>query len=185
MLLHSSRQSRTLLTPVRISLETAVNPPSQEQYNKSMLPVAVLLEGSFKSHFQNRLFGDFLRVYKDTLGYTFKEVGEPTRMIVISDGDIIANEVRGEESYPLGYYRFNPGYPYANEDFLLNCLDYLVDNYGLVQTRSKEFKIRPLDVERISTSRTKWQLINVAFPVIIILLFAGAYNFIRLRKYTQ
>lgn len=186
VLLHSSRLSTAWKSPVlvRLSLATSENLPP-EQFNKSLLPVGVLLEGRFKSVFRARLPGDFIKIYRDSLGMKYREQSEPTQMIILSDGDMIRNEVGATGNpYPLGYYRFNPNYLFANKDFLMNCVDYLTDQYGLIATRTKEFKIRLLDKARVQTEKTKWQLINLGLPILFLVVLAILFQIVRKRKYT-
>jgi len=186
ILLSTSNASRTMLNPVRIGLQQATIRPLPEQYTKSDIPVAVLLEGEFKSVFRNRVQQDFLDIYRDSFNLEFKEQSVQTKMIVISDGDFIRNEIGPNNArYKLGQYRFNPNYLYANKNFILNSIDYLTDNYGLVATRTKEFKTRPLDKTRLKDEAFSWQMMNLGLPVLFILIFAAIYGFIRKRKYSS
>ena len=187
ILLTSSTNSRTLLNPVRVSLLQATQEPMPEQYNKSNIPVAVLLEGEFTSIFKFRPpTEDFLRIYQDSLQRQFRDKSSATKMIVVGDGDIIKNEI-GRNGVPskLGYYRYNPNYVYANKNFILNSIDYLVDNYGLIATRTKDFKTRPLNTDELKENVLKWQMINLIVPIILILIFALIYNLVRKRKYAR
>jgi gliding-associated putative ABC transporter substrate-binding component GldG len=167
-----------------VRLETATNPPLPEQYNKSNLPVAVLLEGTFRSVFKDRMPEAFLRVYRDSLNLDFREQSDFTRMVVVADGDMIRNEVNREGRIaPLGAYRFNNSYLFANKEFFLNVVDYLTDNDGIIAARTKDFKVRPLDRVRLRETRWRWQAIVLGLPVVLLLLFAGVYHFIRTKKY--
>lgn len=184
ILLTSSPQATAWKTPVMVRLETATNPPLPEQFNRSKIPLAVLLEGAFRSLYTNRVPEDFLRIYRDSLGLEFKERSLYSRQVVISDGDFARNPVSREGKYaPLGTYRFNRSFLFANKDFLLNCVDYLTDNYGIIEARSKDFKIRPLNREQLREDRWRWQAFNLAVPVVVLLLFAGVYHFVRKKKY--
>ncbi len=185
ILLHSSKNSRLMFNPIRLTLSMAGTKPDPVLFNKSDIPIAVLVEGIFHSVFKGRLPQQFLQIYRDSLGMKFKTESETNKMIVISDGDMLANEVdsRGVK-YPLGYYRYNPNYIYANKDFVLNCIDYLTDNYGLIEARNKEFRTRPLNIQKVKAERFKWQMINLLLPLILLLLFGGIQNIARRRKYT-
>jgi len=176
ILLTTSGSARLMYHPIRITLSMAGTKPDPVLFNKSNIPLAVLVEGTFRSVFRNRVPHDFLAIYRDSLNLEFRESSPPNRMIFIADGDLIAN--------PLGYYRYNPNYLYANKDFILNCIDYLVDNYGLVATRNKEFRVRPLQADKVKSERFKWQLINLLGPILILLVFAGIQSIIRRKKYT-
>lgn len=185
ILLTSSPQATAWKVPVMVRLEVAVNPPLPEQFNASDLPVGVLLEGRFKSLYTNRIPKDFLQVYRDSLGMTFRSesTGSP-KQIIISDGDVIRNPVSQDGRIaPLGTYRFNRSFLFANRDLLLNAIDYMTDQYGIVAARNKDFKIRPLQPSALQKNRWRWQVANIALPVMVLLLFAGVYNFIRKKKY--
>jgi len=185
ILLHSSSSSRLMFNPVRLTLSMAGTKPDPILFNKSDIPVAVLVEGRFHSIYKGRLPEHFLQIYRDSLGLQFKEASNANKMIVIADGDIAANEIDSKGvKYPLGYYRYNPNYIYANKDFLLNCIDYLADNYGLISARNKAFRTRPLNREKVKQQRFKWQMINLLLPLLVLLFFGGIQNIIRRKKYT-
>jgi gliding-associated putative ABC transporter substrate-binding component GldG len=184
ILLTTSENARTLTPPLMIRLKESEMLPDVNAFNKSKLPVAVLLEGVFPSVFKNRmtesLTGDrSLRLISESV---------KTKMIVIADGDIIRNDVQrlgtSETHYPLGQDRLT-GQMYGNRDFLINCMNYLVDDYGLMKLRSREMKLRLLDRQRIKAEKTKWQIINIAGPVAIVVLAGMIYGFFRRRKYTK
>ena len=111
------------------------------------------------------------------------ERSKPGKMIVIGDGDIIRNEVRGDSSvYPLGYYMFTRQ-QFANKSFILNCIEYLVDDSGILQTRNKEVKLRMLNTIKVNDEKLKWQLINIALPIGLIILAGVAFGFYRRKRY--
>jgi gliding-associated putative ABC transporter substrate-binding component GldG len=184
ILLSTSPYSRTLSPPFIISLKEAETTPDERVFNKSNLSVAVLLEGIFPSAFRNRITDNL------TKGENFKVKTESakTKMIVIADGDIIRNEVRRtgstETQLTLGLDRYT-GEMFGNRDFLINCLNYLVDYNGIMELRSRELKLRVLDNSVIKKERFKWQLINVAGPVLIVIIAGLMYNWLRKRKYTK
>ncbi len=184
VLLSTSSYTRTLSPPFMISLKEAERKPDETSFNKSFLPVAVLLEGRFTSAFRNRITSDML---KDK-NFEVKTESAETKMIVIADGDIIRNEVRksGANEIPLtlGQDRYTLEM-YGNRDFLINCLNYLVDYNGIMDLRSREMKLRLLDRSVIKTERLKWQLINIVFPVLIVIIAGVIYNYLRKRKYTK
>ncbi|HNW98207.1 MAG TPA: gliding motility-associated ABC transporter substrate-binding protein GldG [Bacteroidales bacterium] len=184
ILLTSSKYSRTLQTPVSISLDIMKKQPDERLFNKSFLPVAVLLEGKFTSIFKNRL--------EDTIASNkeidFKEEGVPTQMIVVSDGDIIKNQVQtyGDVKYPLplGYDKYTSE-TFGNKDFLLNCIDYMCDDSGLMEVRSRELKLRLLDKTKTSKQKLMIQITNIGFPIFLIILFGIIQSLIRKRKYRR
>ncbi len=182
VLLTSSKYSRTLSPPVLISLREAEILPDEKIYTQSKLPVAVLLEGTFPSVFKNRMISS---ITDEKI--TIKTESSKTKMVVIADADIIKNEVRrtGLEQTPLtlGQDRYT-GQMYGNRDFLINSLNYLVDDRGIMQLRSRELKIRLLNTSKIKAEKLKWQLINIAGPVVLVILAGVVYNYFRRRKYT-
>ncbi len=184
ILLHTSDYSRTIAPPMFIKLQEAETVPDAKEFNKSRLTAAVLLEGVFSSAFRNRMPGAFLgesniQVSNESL---------PTRMIVIADGDIIRNEVQRSGSteipLPLGQDKYT-GQLFGNRDFLLNCVNYLVDQNDLMQLRSREMKLRLLDRAKIKDQRIFWQVLNVMAPVILVILSGLIYHFIRVRTYSK
>lgn len=184
VLLSTSPFARTLSPPFIIRLKETELIPVESDFNKSNLPVAVLLEGVFPSAFRNRMT-DHLIPDKNL---TVKTESVRTKMIVIADGDIIRNEVRRsgttEIHYPLGQDRYT-GQIFGNRDFILNCLNYLVDDNGIMKLRSRELKLRLLDRNRIRIERLKWQLVNITVPVLIVILAGILYGFLRKKYYTK
>jgi gliding-associated putative ABC transporter substrate-binding component GldG len=184
ILLSTSANARTLSPPFLIRLREAEILPDVNVFNKSKLPVAILLEGVFPSAFKNRM------VESITGDRNFRLITESvkTKMIVIADGDVIRNDVQrlgtSENPLTLGMDRLT-GQMYGNRDFLINCMNYLVDDYGLMDLRSREMKLRLLDKQRVKAEKTKWQIINIAGPVAIVLLAGVVYGFFRKRRYTK
>lgn len=183
ILLTTSAYAKTLSPPFIISLKEAELVPDEREFNKAYLPVAILLEGKFPSLFRNRI----IKGLTDS-DFPFKSESGQTKMIVIADGDIIRNDVRrsGGNEIPqtLGQDRYTSEM-YGNRDFIINCLNYLVDDHGIMELRSRELKLRLLDREKVSKERLKWQLINLAGPVVIVVLAGFIYDFFRKRKYTR
>jgi gliding-associated putative ABC transporter substrate-binding component GldG len=188
-LLQSSSNSRTISTPALISPNENRNVPEDALFKQHNIPAAVLLEGKFTSFFKNRL----AKTKKDSLqqygGYK-EESAIENKMIVVSDGDIVLNDVSTKEGpIPMGKNLFTLKtqyeYPFANRDFLLNCLEYLTNNSGIVETRNKVIVLRLLNTRKVEEQRTTWQLINIALPVLIIILFGIIYQQIRRRKYAS
>lgn len=180
ILLTSSSDSRTVSPPMLIKLEDYKNPPPEQLFTGSFIPVAVLMEGRFKSLYANRM--------TDWAGGQLKKSSDSTRMIIIADGDIIRNEVSmvGNSIRPqsLGVDRYT-GQTYGNKDFIINCLNYLVDDNSLLSLRSRELKIRLLDRDKVQDNRIMWQLINTLGPVLIVLAGGLLFLLIRRRRYAS
>jgi ABC-2 type transport system permease protein len=155
--------------------------PQREQFNKSNLPVAVLLEGKFLSNFKNRLTKQFA---KENV-VQFREKSLNTKMIVVADGDIIRNHVRQDgQIFPLGVDRFTRQ-EYGNKDFIVNAINYLCDEKELMIVRSRSLKIRMLDKTKIDENKVNYQIFNMVVPVLIVIVFGFAFNYYRRKKYTR
>lgn len=182
ILLTSSRYSRLLNTPVIIDLDIMKKQPEERLYNKPFQPVAVLLEGEFQSNFANRISTE-ISSNKDI---KFLEKSKPTAMIVISDGDIIKSQFHYSKGFPLplGYDQYT-GQTFGNKEFILNCMNYLCDESGLITVRSRELKLRLLDKTIIEKSKVKWQLINIFVPIILISILSFLMSYIRKKKFAK
>ncbi len=185
-LLYSSQYSRFVNTPVRISLEMINETPDERYFNKPKLPVAVLLEGKFKSVYTNRLTPEIA----ESKEIKFRTESKPAKMIVISDGDIIRNYVRktGDKyfPFPLGTDKwFSDIFYGGNKEFILNCINYLCDDAGYMEVRSRELKLRLLNRSKVENERLFWQLINTIIPIAFVLIFGFAIVFLRRKKYAK
>ena len=180
VLLSSSKLSRLQMAPARVSLNILREKADPQMFNRRNVPVAVLLEGSFNSNYENRV-PEAIASSKDI---DFKSKSENTKMIVVSDGDVIASYVSKKGNvYPLGYDRFTRQ-TFGNKSFILNCIDYLCDNNGVLELRSKEIKLRLLDPAKIEEPQfIQW--LNVILPTIMIIIFGMIFSFIRKRKFTN
>jgi gliding-associated putative ABC transporter substrate-binding component GldG len=181
-LLQSSSNSRTISTPALISPNENRNSPEDALFKKRDIPAGVILEGKFTSFFKGRIG----RAGMDSLvafgGYLENNVDE-NKMIVVADGDIVLNDVSSKGPLPMGMNFFTVGsnyeYQFANRDFLLNCLEYLSSKSNIIQTRNKEIVLRLLDNKKVEAEKTKWQLINIALPIILIIILGFIYQQIR------
>jgi ABC-2 type transport system permease protein len=182
ILLQSSYNCRLLPNPVMISIQQISEQVNEAMYQSGPKNLAVLLEGTFTSIYRNRISPQTLE--SGDYG-KFKEVSKPTKMIVISDGDVISNMVSKirEQTYPLGYDRYT-NQSFGNKTFVLNCIDYLIDNSGVMQLRTKHFQLRLLNKSKIKTQKLEWQVINMGVPVLFIILFGFIYSYIRKQKYS-
>jgi ABC-2 type transport system permease protein len=151
------------------------------QFKERYLPLACLLEGEFSSFTENRMPSELLN---DSI-FRHRNKGKPTKMIVIADGDVGANDVQKSNGqvFPLGFDR-NTRQTFANKKFLLNCMNYLLDDENMLQLRSREVKLRLLDKKKV-LARGKWQFINLAIPLLIVFGYGWATNFMRRKKYRK
>lgn len=182
VLLHTSLYSRTVSNPARVNINMARLNPNPELFNRANMPVAVLLEGGFESVFKYRYKGGNDSSLK---ALQYKEKTDSNSMIVIADGDIIRNQVSKEgQVYPLGFDKYSKQ-TFGNKNFMVNCVDYLCDESGLIEVRMKEIKLRLLDRAKLKSEKLKWQLINMVIPVLLLVLFGGWHAWWRKRKYTS
>ncbi len=181
ILLQSSKYSKSILAPVRVDLRMVNMPQDEKQFNNPYRNVAVLLEGQFESLYKNHLDP---KIAKDS-AIGFVENGVASKMIVIADGDIIRNDIdyRSQKKLPLGYDKYT-NQTYGNKNFILNCMNYLCDDSGLIGVRARELSLRLLDKKKLKNERLKWQLVNTALPLFLLLVFGIIYNIRRKRKYT-
>jgi ABC-2 type transport system permease protein len=179
-LLFTSQYSRKISSPVNVNINALRSDLTAENFTDSFIPVAWLLEGRFLSLYKNR----FLPEGADDASFLSESV--PTRLIVVSDGDVARSEVhpRTGQVLPVGFDPFS-NYTFANEDLLLNMISYLVDESGLIRARNKEIRIRPLDREKIADERLKWQMINLGSPLIILVAFGAVRAYWRRRKFAN
>ncbi|MGI8950366.1 MAG: gliding motility-associated ABC transporter substrate-binding protein GldG [Chitinophagaceae bacterium] len=184
ILLASDTNSRVLNSPALVSLNSVKDDPDFQSFNKSYIPVAVLLEGKFNSLFANRLSKEMQDSIKKNSGKPFLASGEKeTKQIVVSDADIVTNAVtKTTGPLPMGELPFED-YRFANREFFLNSIDYLVSTNGIFESRNKDFVLRLLDKSKVEDQRTTWQFINIVLPIILIILFGFIFQFIRKNKY--
>ncbi len=149
--------------------------PSPQEFSAGAQPLAVLLEGEFTSAFANRIKP--FKLSED------KKFSKSNRMVVVSDGDIIKNQFQGNRPLEVGFDKMTQTM-YGNKDFLLNTVNYLLDDSGLINIRTKEIAVPFLDPQKTASERTKWQLINLVLPLGLLALFGIGFNYNRKRKYT-
>lgn len=178
VLLQSSPYSKLIGTPSEIKLSMVEERPEQKEFTGGgKYPVAVLLEGQFHSVYENRVLA-----FKDN---SFKSVGKENKMIVISDGNVIKNQLdKNYQPMELGYDKWTNNL-YGNKEFLLNCVNYLLDEKGLINIRSKEVALPILDKEKVYASYTSSQIITVGLPLVVLLVFGLLFTYLRKRKYAK
>jgi ABC-2 type transport system permease protein len=175
ILLQSSPQSKLEGAPTTISLANVTKSPDEATYTLGPQNLAVLLEGEFSSVYDKRILpfkvDDFLAK------------SQPTKMVIISDGDVIKNQVIRNKPQELGFDQLT-GKAFGNKEFLLNTINYLLDDTGLINIRAKEINIAYLDSGKVKDNKGKWQLINIVLPLTILALFGFVFNYLRKKKYT-
>ena len=170
--------------PVNIQLSDAMIEVNDQLFNRSALPVAVLLEGEFKSLYRGRLASAF--VERNEIAYKEK-CDKPTQMIVISDGDMIRNGTamseQGRYPFPLGYDRYT-NVEFANKTFLLNAINYLAGDEGMINARPRSISIRRLDAAKVKEQRGAYQFANMFYPVLAVMVLAVSVLLVR-RRYKK
>jgi gliding-associated putative ABC transporter substrate-binding component GldG len=184
VLLATDTNSRTINTPNLVSLQNVGEKLDYRAYRKSFIPIAVLLEGKFNSLYANR----FTQAAKDTVatytGVPFLAAGiKESKQIVVSDADIVTNVItQSQGALPMGTQQFE-NYTFANKEFLLNCLDYLVGNAAIIETRNKDFTLRLLDKTKLKEEKTFWQGLNVLLPLLTIAVLGLLMQYFRKKKF--
>lgn len=179
VLLQSSPYSKAVGTPVEVKLDMVTERPEQSSFKSSgNIPMAVLIEGQFHSVYENRVLP-----FDDR---TFQAVGQQkSKMVVISDGDLIRNQLdKNYQPLELGYDKWT-NQLYGNKEFMLNCVNYLLDDNGLINIRSKEVSLPLLDPERVYAQYTVTQWVTVGVPLLILAVFGLVFTRLRHRKYAR
>lgn len=178
VLLNTSPYNKRIRVPYMMSLKALEQEPKREEFDNPQRITGVLLEGKFVSDFRNRPVPDGLNERVDIIPES-----KPTKMVVLSDGDILRNQVGADGSpYPLGYDRYTQQ-TFGNKNLLLNIADYMADDSGLISLRNKEIQLRLLDKARVRAEKLTWQIVNNVVPIAIVLIFAIFQHYIRKRKY--
>jgi len=177
-LLMTSPYTKVLNAPAFVTFNDAQTDTEQAEYQGGVKTIAYLLEGKFQSLYKNRLLPN------DPKFADFKAESQPTKIIVCSDGDLIVNEVSQKTGnpLPLGYDKTTQ-HTFGNKDFVMNAIDYLIDEDGVIQAKGKEVKLRPLDKLRTRDERTFWQILNIGLPAALVLLFGFILQWARRHNY--
>jgi ABC-2 type transport system permease protein len=175
-LLVSSLLTQKVGTPKIIALQSIAEEVLETDYNSGHQLFAVLLEGEFNSAYKNRI-----KPFETSL---FKEKSKENKMIIIADGDVGKNQILKEKPYDLARDKWT-NQQFGNKDFLLNAVDYLLDDSGLISLRNKSLQIRMLDKQKAFKERTFWQFLNVILPLIMLFTFGIIFNYLRRQKYSK
>ncbi len=183
VLLASSSTSRLQFTPTRLNFEILRYPADPTKFDKGAQPLALMLEGEFTSPFANRLTQEQMD-FLSKKGEKFEPLSQPTKMLVVSDGDIARNEYDAKQGTisPLGYNR-DEKYKFANKDFLLNAIEYMLDDKGIIEARGKETKLRLMNTVQAKANKTGIQTLNIVAPLVFLGIFGIFYFWRRKRKF--
>lgn len=180
VLLSSSNRTRVLNSPVNVSLQMLKQKQDASLFNSGAKDVAILLEGEFSSAFKNRLTPEM----ELNSQMAYKDFSDTTAMIVIADGDVVRNDFMNGQLLPLGYDKYTRKM-YGNKEFLVNCVNYLCGDEDLIPLRSREVIMRNLDLAKVEREKTAWQIVNVALPIVIIVLFGVLLAVLRKKTFTK
>jgi len=185
ILLASDTNSRSISSPALVTINSVKSEEDLFSFNRSYVPVAVLLEGKFQSLFANRASSNLMDSVQRTTGRPFQRTAvKEGKQIVVSDADIVTNAISNTTGpLPMGELPFE-GYRFANREFFLNCIDYLVSNNGLFESRNKTIVLRLLDKEKIASQKTTWQFINIVTPLFVLAIAGGMIQWRRKKKYS-
>ncbi|MBL7818157.1 MAG: gliding motility-associated ABC transporter substrate-binding protein GldG [Saprospiraceae bacterium] len=183
ILLASSKASRAQFTPTKLNFEILRYKAEPDKFNKGFQPLAVMLEGTFSSLFENRVTTEQTAVLQQ-LGQQFTPLSKPTKMLVVADGDIARNDYDFKQNamLPLGYNRF-VNYKFANKDFLQNAIEYMLDDKGIIAARGKEVKLRLMDKEMATDNANVIRLANILLPLLLIGAFGLFFMWRRKKQF--
>lgn len=183
VILSTSPYARKVKSPSSVSLKNINNPPARELFAIPLIPVGVLVEGKFKSLYQNRMV--------EHLGFSSSVIlpeSKNTKMVIIADAGMIANKVNYEGQSPrihkLGFDRV-ANRTWGNKEFLLNTIFYLNDDRGIMQLRNRTLKMRMLDQVKLREGKAFWQWLNVALPLVLVLVFGMVFTFVRKYRFSR
>lgn len=183
LMLASSESTHLIQTPANISIAEMPDLKDKTYFNLAYVPVGVSLEGEFQSVFANRMPPPEI-----VNPAPVRKTSVSTRQIFIADGDIIRNDIQysgdSAQALPLGLDRYT-NQQFGNKDLIINSVLYLTDKNNWMRLRSRTIPLRLLNKNISTSKRTQWQLINVAFPVVFLLICGLVYRVVRIRKYRR
>ena len=179
-LMTTSPYTRKFAAPVKVSVNELRKNVRPDDFSQGDVAVGYLLEGKFTSLYKNRLLPDGVPEQG------FKADGVATKLIVIGDGDLARNDInpRTRQIQALGFDPFT-NQTFANRDFLMNAVTYLAEDDGLIQARNKRVTIRPLDKTKVTAERTKWQVINLVVPILLLIAYGVFRAYWRKKKFAK
>ncbi len=185
VLLESSDFCKSVFSPANIDLSIVRQPREPAQFTKKNLAAAIALEGEFTSNFKNRLAFSTKEMIDTLDDVSIRDSSKPTKMIIISDGDFAQNDFDSKtgQPNPIGYHRFTRQ-TFDNAAFLHNAVEWLLDDNGIIASKSKDIQLRLLDTIKAKEQETFWTWLNILLPMLLVLIGSALFNFTRKRKYS-
>jgi ABC-2 type transport system permease protein len=180
ILLRTSKNSKTITTPTLINLESLKSKPNKQKFKENGKITSVLVEGIFNSLFENRL----THVFTKDENINFQSQSRDNKMIIVSDGYFINNQFSQGTSLPLGFDK-HTRQTYGNGEFIINCIDYLMENDQYIKIRSKNIALRLLNKQKATKEKKYWQIINFILPIIIISMITFIFFIKRRKRYSN
>jgi len=174
-LLVSSMLTKKVGTPAIVELKSIAKEPKEEEYSSGFQITGLLTEGLFNSMYTDRV--------KPFSILNFRKKSLYNKMVVISDGDIGRNQLQKGKPFDLAKDKWT-GEQFGNKEFLLNAIDYLLDDNGLIELRNKNIQINLLDKKKAYQEKTYWQFVNIILPLMVLLTFGLVFQYLRKRKYS-
>lgn len=174
LLLVSSQAARIIATPAKVDLQP--QQIDQTTFTASFLPVAASIEGNFNSAFTHRIKPDSI---VNAGNFIAKSVA--TKQVVVACGNVARNELQNGQPLPLGYDRYTQN-QFGNRDFLLNTILYLTDQQGWINLRQKHVTLRLLNPTAVRYYKTQIMVATLIIPLLLLALFGGLYNIVRIMK---
>ena len=182
ILLASSNTSKLVGTPVIVTVDILKQIENPSAFKDANVPIAVLLEGNFKSLYARRMAGDLLNVQQGSGQSYLPEANKPGKILVTGDGDWVLNGVSRNGMLPMGANPFTQ-YTFANRDFLLNTIDFMTDETGIMASRNKEFVMRLLNPKKLEKEAGMWKWLNIGVPIFLLIIAATTGHVLRRKRY--
>lgn len=184
-ILSSSKYSRLQYSPTTLSFEILRDKPDVSKFNQGQQIMGLLLEGQFQSLYENRVPDEMLQLLTQ-LKMPYKAASEPTKMLVVADGDLARNDLNPAQQriYPLGFSR-DMQYTFANKDFLINSIEYMLSDAGFIEARTRFVKLRLLDTRKAKAEATTWKTLNLLVPILLVGLLGGIYFWRRKKRFAM
>ncbi|WP_333693758.1 gliding motility-associated ABC transporter substrate-binding protein GldG [Flavobacterium sp.] len=176
VLLESSSQSKAVGSPLEINLYDFMEELDENAFTNGNQILGVLLEGKFTSGFKNRI-----TPFKYTEN---KEESVDNKMIFIADGDILNYTYVNKKPLNNGIDPWTQQI-YGNREFLINAMNFLLDDSGLINIRNKDITLPLLNKEKVASDYSTIQILTIGIPLVLLILFGIGFHFMRKKLYAK